>query len=57
MMCLMNRLMIFIGNLRDEFCSGVLIYKRVYFGSVEKVVWVGMLLLIEVLSGKYFFVV
>lgn len=57
MMCPMNRSMTPIGNLRDESCSGVPIYKRVHPGSAEKAVRVGTLSLTEALSGKYLFVV
>ena len=52
-----NRSMTPIGNLRDESCGGVPIYKRVHPGSAEKVVRVDTLSLKEALSGKYLFVV
>ena len=52
-----NRSMTPIGNLRDDSCSGVPIYKRIHPGSVEKAVRVGTLSLREALSGKYVFAV
>ena len=52
-----NRSMTPIGNLRDESCRGVPIYKRVHPGSAEKAVVVDELSLREALSGKYLFVV
>ena len=56
-MCPINRLMTPIGNLRDESCKGVPIYKRVHPGSAEKAVRVATLSLREALSGNYLFVV
>ena len=52
-----NRSMTPIGNLRDESCGGVPIYKRVHPGSAEKAVRVDTLSLKEALSGNYLFVV
>ena len=52
-----NRSMTPIGNLRDESCRGVPIYKRVHPGHAEKAVRVGTLSLREALSGNYLFVV
>ena len=52
-----NKSMTPIGNLRDESCNGVPIYKRVHPGSAEKAVRVGTLSLREALSGNYLFVV
>lgn len=52
-----NRSMTPIGNLRDESCRGVPIYKRVHPGTAEKAVRVDTLSLREALSGKYLFVV
>ena len=57
LMCPINRSMTPIGNLKDESCKGVPIYKRVHPGSAEKTVRVGTLSLREALSGKYLFVV
>lgn len=52
-----NRSMTPIGNLRDESCKGVPIYKRVHPGSAERAVRVDTLSLREALSGNYLFVV
>ena len=52
-----NRSMTPIGNLRDESCKGVPIYKKVHPGTWEKTVRVDSLPLEEALSGKYLFVV
>ena len=52
-----NRSMTPIGNLRDESCRGVPIYKRVHPGSAERAVRVDTLSLKEALSGNYLFVV
>lgn len=56
-MFFINKLMIFIVNLKGSFCEVIFIYKKEQLGEGERVVQIKEILKKDVFSGKFFFVV